>query len=138
MKTLLVSAAALVNARGEVLLAQRPQGKMLAGRWEFPGGKVHADESPEQALVRELEEELGIAVAMADLEPFWFLSHPYPEHGFHLLMPVWLCRHWQGEPQPLEHEALCWKRPQDMRTLPMIEADAELVERLRKTLGDGG
>lgn len=137
MNTLLVSAAALINAKGEVLLAQRPKGKMLAGRWEFPGGKVHSDESPEQALVRELQEELGITVNVVDLEPFWFLSHPYPEHGFHLLMPVWLCRRWQGEPQPHEHETICWKRPSEMRQLPMIEADAELVERLGQVLGIG-
>ena len=134
MNTLLVVAAALVNERREVLLAQRPKGKMLAGRWEFPGGKVHEDESPEQALVRELHEELGIHLQAGDLEPFWFLSHPYPEHGFHLLMPVYLCRHWQGTPQAHEHEALTWKHPVDMHTLPMIEADAELVERLGAVL----
>src|SRR5437868_9536693 len=101
MKTLLVVAAALVNSKNEVLLAQRPEGKRLAGKWEFPGGKVEADESPEAALVRELHEELGITVQAADLEPFWFLSHDYAaEFQFHLLMPVYLCRNWHGEPHP--------------------------------------
>jgi len=101
MKTLLVVCAALINDKGEVLLAQRPEGKRLAGKWEFPGGKVEADESPEAALTRELQEELGI-VAM-QFEPFWFLSHDYEaDFGFHLLMPVYLCRKWQGEPRALD------------------------------------
>jgi len=130
--TLLVVAAALINPQNEILLAQRPAGKRLAGKWEFPGGKVEKDESPEQALVRELDEELGIKVALSDLEPFWFLSHDYvAEFGFHLLMPVYLCRTWQGVPQAKEHAAIVWKRPATMHELPMIEADAELVEKLK-------
>ncbi len=134
MNVLLVSAGVLINAQNEVLLAQRPQGKMLAGHWEFPGGKVEPGETPEAALVRELHEELGITVAEADLAAFWFLSHAYPEHGFHLLMPVWTIRRWQGVPQALEHTAITWKTPRAMRTLPMIEADDPLVERLESLL----
>lgn len=123
-------AAVIVNSAGEVLLAQRPQGKRLAGKWEFAGGKVEEGEAPEIALARELQEELGITVLPEDFEPFWFLSHPYPEFDFHLLMPVYICKKWQGEPQALEHSALCWKLPQDMHELDMIEADAELVKKL--------
>ena len=131
MKTLLVVAAAIINADHEVLLAQRPEGKRLAGKWEFPGGKVEKDESPEAALIRELHEELGIEVAAKDLEPFWFLSHDYTQDfGFHLLMPVYLCRRWQGIPAAKEHAAVIWKRPRHMQELPMIEADAALVEKL--------
>ncbi|NBO18240.1 MAG: (deoxy)nucleoside triphosphate pyrophosphohydrolase [Proteobacteria bacterium] len=133
MSVLLVVAAAIVNASGEVLLAQRPEGKRLAGKWEFPGGKVEKNESPEAAMTRELHEELGIVVAPGDCEPFWFLSHDYTaEFGFHLLMPVYIVRSWQGQPAALEHAAICWKRPADMHTLPMIEADAELIERLHR------
>lgn len=134
MKTLLVVAAALINDDGEVLLAQRPEGKRLAGKWEFPGGKVEAGESPEQALKRELHEELGIDVSIKDLEPFWFLSHAYPEFGFHLLMPVYLCRSWEGEPKPLTHNSLIWELPREMHKLDLIKADAELVERLTQAL----
>lgn len=131
MKILLVVAAVLINSKGEVLLAQRPEGKRLAGKWEFAGGKVEDGETPESALVRELHEELGIEIRQEDLENFWFLSHPYPEFNFHLLMPVYICRKWQGAPQPLEHSALCWTCPSDMPKLDMIEADSELVERLQ-------
>ncbi len=135
MTILLVVAAALVNSDNQVLLAQRPEGKRVAGKWEFPGGKVENGETPEAALARELQEELGITVAFADMEPFWFLSHDYiEEFGFHLLMPVYLCRTWQGTPQALEHQAITWMRPQDMQQLPMIEADAELIERLKTFL----
>lgn len=134
MPVLLVSAAALVNARGEVLLAERPAHKSLAGKWEFPGGKVEANESPEAALIRELKEELGIEVPAPALEPFHFLSHDYPEFGFHLMMPVWLVRDWHGEPQPLEHAALHWAKPQEMHALPMIEADKPLVEKLKSSI----
>ena len=131
MPILLVVAAALLNAKGEVLLAQRPEGKQLAGSWEFPGGKVEKGETPEAALYRELREELGIEVAEADCEPFWFLSHPYPEFGFHLLMPVYAVRAWKGEPQALEHAAICWEKPGAMANLNMIEADKGLVEKLQ-------
>ena len=131
MKILLVVAAVIINSKGEVLLAQRPEGKRLAGKWEFAGGKVEDGETPESALVRELHEELGIEVRQEDLENFWFLSHPYPEFDFHLLMPVFICRKWQGTPHPLEHSNLCWSHPSEMHRLDMIEADAELVERLR-------
>ena len=135
MTILLVVAAALVNPNHEVLLAQRPEGKRLAGKWEFPGGKVESGETPEAALARELQEELGIDVAPADMEPFWFLSHDYSqEFGFHLLMPVYVCRTWQGTPYPKEHAAIDWKHAKDMHELPMIEADAELIERLKHQL----
>jgi 8-oxo-dGTP diphosphatase len=135
MKTLLVVAAALVNDKNEVLLAERPKGKRLAGRWEFPGGKVEADESPEAALARELNEELGIDCEREDFTPFWFLSHDYlTEFGFHLLMPVYLLRRWQGEPKALEHAAITWKKPAAMHELPMIEADTGLVIKLKEYL----
>lgn len=131
MKILLVVAAVLVNEQGKILLAQRPQGKRLAGKWEFAGGKVEEGETPEQAMVRELREELAIEVQPEDLENFWFLSHPYPEFDFHLLMPVYICRKWEGEPKPLEHAAISWEYAGDMHKFDMIEADAELVERLK-------
>lgn len=135
--TLLVVAAALINENDEVLLAQRPPRKRLAGKWEFPGGKVEAGESPEAALIRELHEELGITVEPFDLEPFWFLSHDYTsEFGFHLLMPVYLIRAWHGEPKALFHSQLIWELPREMHRLDMIEADAELVERLKMSLED--
>jgi 8-oxo-dGTP diphosphatase len=134
MKTLLVVAAALVNEDNEVLLAQRPEGGRLAGKWEFPGGKVEADESPEAALVRELKEELGVTISEKDLEPFWFLSHAYSEYGFHLLMPVYICRRWDGKPTALTHSEIIWEFPSAMHELNMIDADAELVERLKKEL----
>lgn len=131
MHTLLVVAAALINAKNEVLLAQRPAHKPLPGLWEFPGGKIEPGEIAEDALVRELSEELGIGVQKADMEPFWFLSHTYPEFDFHLMMPVWVIRRWQGEAKALEHAAICWMHPDAMHTLPMIEADDPLVARLR-------
>lgn len=134
MNTLLVVAAAIINHNKEVLLAERPENKMLAGKLEFPGGKVEPGESPEQALIRELHEELGITVEETALTPFTFLSHPYPEHGFHLLMPVYLCYAWQGKPVALEHASLCWTRPADMPCLSMIEADSALVELLQRYL----
>jgi len=135
MKTLLVVAAAIVNDKGEVLLAQRPEGKRLTGCWEFPGGKVEADESPEDALARELYEELGISIETSDLEAFWFLSHDYvAEFGFHLLMPVYLVKKWKGIPQALEHAALTWRKPSAMKELGMIEADMGLVEKLERDI----
>jgi 8-oxo-dGTP diphosphatase len=135
MKILLVVAAALVNDDNEILLAQRPEGGRLAGKWE-PGGKVEDGESPEAALARELKEELDIDVKTQDMEPFWFLSHPYPEFGFHLLMPVYLVRRFEGKPQPLAHSSLIWELPEAMHELDMIEADMGLVEKLKTALAD--
>lgn len=125
MKTILVVAAALVDADGRVLIAQRPDGKQLAGQWEFPGGKVEAGETPEAALIREIEEELGIVVKQACLAPFVFASHTY--ESFHLLMPLYLIRRWEGEPEAREHKALKWVRPNDMRNYEMPPADLPLV-----------
>src|SRR3569833_3119451 len=122
MKTMqplvLVVAAALVDSDGRVLIAQRPEGKSMAGLWEFPGGKIEADERPEDALIRELQEELGIAVKEACLAPFTFASHTYG--AFHLLMPLYICRRWEGTAQPRHHAALKWVRPKDMRDFPML------------------
>jgi 8-oxo-dGTP diphosphatase len=129
---LLVAAAALVDVDGRVLLCQRPQGKALAGLWEFPGGKVEAGESPEACLIRELEEELGLAVITACLAPFVFASHEYDD--FHLLMPLFLCRRWEGVVKAREHEALAWVKPNAMGDYPMPPADAPLVAWLRDLL----
>lgn len=123
--TLLVAACALVDADGRVLLSQRPQGKALAGLWEFPGGKVEAGETPEAALLRELREELGVETKAACLAPLTFASHSY--EGFHLLMPLFVCRRFQGTPRPLEGQSLKWVRPRDMRDYPMPPADAPLI-----------
>ena len=131
-KVLLVAACALVDGDGRVLIAQRPEGKSLAGRWEFPGGKVEEGETPEGALVRELAEELGIAVKADCLAPFVFASHGYPE--FHLLMPLYLCRRWEGFAQAREHQALKWVKPADLDRWPMPPADAPLVAYLRDFL----
>jgi 8-oxo-dGTP diphosphatase len=125
VKTVLVVAAALVDSDGRVLIAQRPEGKSLAGQWEFPGGKVEEGETPEIALIRELEEELGIVVKQACLAPFVFASHTY--ETFHLLMPLYLIRRWDGEPEAREHSALKWVRPNAMRDYPMPPADLPLV-----------
>ncbi len=129
MKTLLVVAAALVDSDGRVLIAQRPEGKQLAGQWEFPGGKVEPGETPEAALIRELEEELGIVVKQACLAPFVFASHTY--ETFHLLMPLYLIRRWEGEPEIREHQAIKWVRPNDLGNYPMPPADLPLVAWLR-------
>ena len=134
--TLLVAAVALLDADGRVLLAQRPAGKALAGMWEFPGGKVEAGETPESALVRELNEELGIDITESCLAPLTFASHIYlageaGEHAFHLLMPLYVCRVWKGRVQALEGQELKWLRPLDMRELPMPPADEPLVAILR-------
>jgi 8-oxo-dGTP diphosphatase len=128
----LVVAAALVDSDGRVLIAQRPEGKSMAGLWEFPGGKIEADERPEDALIRELKEELGIAVKEACLAPFTFASHTYGE--FHLLMPLYVCRRWDGTPQPHHHAALKWVRPKDMKDYPMPAADLPLIPMLRDLL----
>lgn len=132
MKILLVSAVALIDADGRVLLAQRPPGKSLAGLWEFPGGKVDPGETPEQALIRELREELAIDTWASCLAPLTFASHNYPD--FHLLMPLFACRRWQGIPTPQEGQTLAWVRPKDMRDYPMPPADLPLIPILRDWL----
>jgi 8-oxo-dGTP diphosphatase len=128
----LVVAAALVDPDGRVLIAQRPEGKTMAGLWEFPGGKIEPGERPEECLIRELAEELGIAVKEACLAPFTFASHTYG--GFHLLMPLYICRRWEGTPQPLHHATLKWVRPRDMGAYPMPAADLPLIPMLRDLL----
>jgi 8-oxo-dGTP diphosphatase len=128
----LVAAVALVDADGRVLIARRPAGKAMAGLWEFPGGKVHDGETPEEALIRELKEELGIDVAERCLAPFTFASHRY--ETFHLLMPLYVCRVWQGEVRALEHEALAWVRPARLADYDMPPADKPLVAMLRDLL----
>ncbi|HEY4199086.1 MAG TPA: (deoxy)nucleoside triphosphate pyrophosphohydrolase [Devosiaceae bacterium] len=125
MNLLLVVACALVDADRRVLIAQRPQGKSLAGLWEFPGGKIEAGETPEAALIRELDEELGIKTQTACLSPLTFASYSYD--NIHLLMPLFVCRKWQGIPEAKEHTALKWVRPQALRDYPMPPADAPLI-----------
>jgi 8-oxo-dGTP diphosphatase len=120
-----VAAAVILRADGAVLLAQRPPGKAYAGYWEFPGGKLEPGETPEAALIRELEEELGVSTKTACLAPLTFASHSY--ENFHLLMPLFVCRKWQGVPQPREHSALKWVRPQALRDYPMPPADEPLI-----------
>lgn len=129
---LLVSAVALIDGEGRVLLAQRPPGKAMAGLWEFPGGKVHEDETPEAALIRELHEELGIDTHESCLAPFTFASHRY--EAFHLLMPLFVCRVWKGTPVPREGQQLAWVRPVRMGDYPMPPADKPLVAMLRDLL----
>jgi 8-oxo-dGTP diphosphatase len=126
---LLVMACALVDPDGRVLVAQRPVGKRMGGLWEFPGGKMEAGETPEETLIRELNEELGITVKEACLAPLGFASHAYGD--FHLLMPLYICRRWEGVPQPLEHTALKWLRPKELADYPMPPADKPLVPVLR-------
>jgi 8-oxo-dGTP diphosphatase len=125
---LLVAACALIDADGRVLVAQRPAGKEMAGLWEFPGGKVGAGESPESCLIRELREELGVDTEASCLAPLTFASHAYER--FHLLMPLYVCRVWQGDPRPREGQALRWVRPRDLRELPMPPADRPLIAHL--------
>jgi 8-oxo-dGTP diphosphatase len=133
MKLLLVVAAALVDADGRVLIAQRPEGKALAGLWEFPGGKLDAGERPEAALIRELKEELGIDVKEPCLAPLTFASHAYPE--FHLLMPLYVCRRWEGTPASREGQTLKWVRPAKLRDYPMPPADEPLIPPLIDLIG---
>jgi len=128
----LVAAAALVDADGRVLLAQRPAGKPLAGLWEFPGGKVDPGETPETALIREPAEELGIDVAASCLAPFSFASHSYSD--FHLLMPLYVCRKWSGIPAAREGQRFAWVRPARLGDYPMPPADTPLVAMLRDLL----
>lgn len=129
---LLVAAVALVDADGRVLVAERPVGKSMAGLWEFPGGKVHNDETPEATVVRELREELAVDITESCLAPFTFASHRYAD--FHLLMPLYLCRVWKGTPTPQEGQRLRWLRPLRMGDLPMPPADKPLVAMLRDYL----
>lgn len=132
MKTLLVSAVALIDADGRVLLAQRPKGKSLAGLWEFPGGKVEPGETPEVALIRELKEELGIDTWRSCLAPLTFASHSYED--FHLLMPLFACRRWDGIATAQEGQTLAWVRPNQLPGYPMPPADLPLIPILRDWL----
>jgi 8-oxo-dGTP diphosphatase len=128
LKLILVVAAALIDADGRVLIAQRPANKSLGGLWEFPGGKVEAGERPEQTLIRELAEELAITVKEPCLAPLSFASHAYDD--FHLLMPLYVCRRWEGTPQAVEHQAIRWVRPNRLREFPMPPADEPLIPAL--------
>jgi 8-oxo-dGTP diphosphatase len=132
LRLVLVSAVALIDRDCRVLLAQRPEGKSMAGLWEFPGGKVEAGETPEAALIRELGEELGIDTWTSCLAPLAFASHAYPD--FHLLMPLFACRKWEGVPRPREHAALKWVAAGDLKTYPMPPADLPLLPMLRDWL----
>ncbi len=131
-RIVLVAAVALVDADGRVLLARRPEGKAMAGLWEFPGGKVDPGETPEAALIRELHEELGIDTWASCLAPLTFASHGY--ETFHLLMPLFVCRKWDGTPTPREGQALKWVRPEALRDYPMPPADVPLIPILRDWL----
>jgi 8-oxo-dGTP diphosphatase len=132
VKLVLVAACALVDADGRVLLAQRPQGKAMAGLWEFPGGKVELGERPEESLIRELNEELGIVVKEECLAPLTFASHLYPD--FHLLMPLYVCRRWEGFVEPREKQVLKWVQPNALRDYPMPPADEPLISHLTALL----
>ena len=136
VRLLLVAAAVLLDEAGRVLIAQRPHGKSLAGLWEFPGGKIETGERPEAALVRELYEELGISVQTADLVPTGFASHAYDD--FHLLMPLWRTRVWQGEPKSREGQDLAWVAIENLGAYSMPPADIPLVENLRQLQYQGG
>ena len=133
MRILTVVAVALVDVDGRVLIAQRPPGKQLAGLWEFPGGKLEPGERPEEGLIRELREELGIEVKPACLAPLTFASHAYDD--FHLLMPLFVCRRWEGFVQAREGQGLKWVKPKDMRNYPMPPADEPLIPHLLDLLG---
>jgi 8-oxo-dGTP diphosphatase len=128
VKLVLVAACALIDADGRVLIAQRPEGKSMAGLWEFPGGKVETGERPEQSLIRELKEELGIVVKEGCLAPLTFASHLYPD--FHLLMPLYVCRRWEGFVEAQEGQRLKWVRPTELRDYPMPPADEPLISHL--------
>ena len=131
-KILLVAACALVDADGRVLIAQRPPDKTMAGLWEFPGGKVEDGERPEQTLIRELQEELGVTISEACLAPLTFASHSYPD--FHLLMPLYVCRRWEGTVTALEGQQLAWVKPNRLRDYKMPPADVPLVSHLMTLL----
>jgi 8-oxo-dGTP diphosphatase len=128
VKLVLVAACALIDADGRVLIAQRPEGKSMAGLWEFPGGKVETGDRPEQSLIRELKEELGIVVKEDCLAPLTFASHLYPD--FHLLMPLYVCRRWEGFVEAQEGQRLKWVRPTELRDYPMPPADEPLISHL--------
>jgi 8-oxo-dGTP diphosphatase len=132
VKLVLVAACALIDADGRILLAERPAGRAMAGLWEFPGGKVEAGERPEQTLIRELAEELGIVVEEACLAPLTFASHSYPD--FHLLMPLYVCRRWGGIVTPREGQKLAWVKPNRLREYPMPAADVPLIAHLTMLL----
>ena len=132
MKVVLVAACALIDTDGRVLIAQRPPGKPMAGLWEFPGGKVIPDERPEDALIRELKEELGIIVKEACLAPLTFASHTYAD--FHLMMPLYVCRRWDGTVKALEGQTLAWVRPNRLKDYPMPPADVPLIAHLTTLL----
>ena len=132
LPVLLVVAVALIDRDGRVLLAERPKGKQMAGLWEFPGGKVQPGEAPEAALIRELEEELGVDTEASCLAPLTFASHAY--ETFHLLMPLYVCRVWKGQPTGREGQRLAWARPNEMKTYPMPPADKPLIAMLRDFL----
>ncbi len=133
MTLLIVVAAALIDQEGRILIQQRPEGRSLAGLWEFPGGKIDAGENPENALVRELKEELNIDVQTDCLAPLTFASHAYED--FHLLMPLYACRKWEGFVEPNEGQAVKWVRPRNMRQYPMPPADVPLIAMLEDFLG---
>jgi 8-oxo-dGTP diphosphatase len=133
-RLLLVVACALLDQDGRVLIAQRPEGKALAGLWEFPGGKVEMGEAPEATLIRELQEELGITVKEPCLAPLTFASFAYPD--FHLLMPLYVCRRWEGVVIAREHQALNWVRPNELRNFPMPPADEPLIPALIDLVGE--
>jgi len=132
LPVILVAAAALADSKGRVLLAQRPEGKPMAGLWEFPGGKVEKGENPEFTIMRELKEELGIETRECCFSPIGFASHAYED--FHLLMPLFICRVWKGEIKSMENQKLAWALPQDMYDYPMPEADIPLIYQLRDHL----
>ncbi len=132
MKLLVVAACALVDADGRVLIAERPAGRTMAGLWEFPGGKVEAGERPEDTLIRELKEELDIVVREACLAPLTFASHSYPD--FHLLMPLYVCRRWEGTARALEGQRLAWVTPNRLKEYPMPPADLPLISHLTTLL----
>jgi 8-oxo-dGTP diphosphatase len=132
VKLVLVAACALIDADGRVLIAERPAGRSMAGLWEFPGGKVEAGETPEATLIRELKEELDIDVKEECLAPLTFASHTYPD--FHLLMPLYVCRRWEGTVRALENQRLAWVRPNKLKDYPMPPADVPLISHLTTLL----
>ena len=136
LRLVLVAACVLIDPDGRVLIAQRPEGKSMAGLWEFPGGKIEPGERPEQTVIREMQEELGVAIKEACLAPFVFASHSYPD--FHLLMPLFLCRRWEGIPHPHEGQKVAWVKPRDLALdsarYPMPPADIPLVAQLQDLL----